>query len=124
VGGFNSGRPRTRVMVEDCLPLDAAFLGKLGCFQGFARRSLTWVYNDKVSARGTIVVTLFGNEPPRAVLRLDGLAPQTILLVFTTPKLGGKRWWFVCPTTGRRCRTLYLTPGGDRFASRQAANWS
>ncbi len=31
MGLFNSGRPRTRVWVEDCLPLDAAFLAKLNC---------------------------------------------------------------------------------------------
>jgi hypothetical protein len=122
MGGLNSGRPRTRLLVEDCLPLDVAFLGKLNCFQGFARRHLSWVFNGEVSARATIEVTLVGEERPRAVLRMDGLATQTILLVSTRPNLGGERWWFVCPTTSRSCRTLYLTPSGDRFVSRQAAN--
>ena len=122
MGGLNSGRPRTRVLVEDSLPLDAAFLGKLDCFQGLARRRLTWVCNGTVSARATIEVKLFGKEPPRAVLRMNGLAAQTILLESTRPNLGGQRWWFLCPETGRRCRVLYLTADGDRFVSRQAAN--
>ena len=34
--------------------------------------------------------------------------------------LGGRRWWFVCPRTWRRCRTLYLPNGASRFASRAA----
>ena len=59
------------------------------------------------SATATIEVTVFGKERPRAVLRMDGLAPQTILLASTRPNLGGERWWFVCPETGRRCRVLY-----------------
>jgi hypothetical protein len=121
MGGFNSGRRRTRVMVEDCLPLDAAFLGKLNCLQGLARRRLRWVCNGKESATATIEVTLIGKERPHALLKMPGLAPQTIWLTYTSPNLGGRRWWFQCES-GRRCRTLYLTPGGDRFMSRQAAN--
>ncbi len=34
--------------------------------------------------------------------------------------LGGRRWSFRCPRTWRRCRTLYLPNGADRFASRAA----
>jgi len=122
MGGFNSGRPRTRVLVEDCLALDAAFLRRIGCLQGLARRRLSWFSNGKESARATLEVTLFGKERPRAVLKMGGLAPQTILLASTRPNIGGERWWFLCPETGRRCRVLYLTTDGDRFVSRQAAN--
>jgi hypothetical protein len=39
----------------------------------------------------------------------------------TTPQpFGGRRWWFVCPRTGRRAAKLYLPNGAVRFASRQA----
>ena len=34
--------------------------------------------------------------------------------------LGGRRWCFLCPRTGRRCRTLYLPNGAFRFWSRAA----
>jgi hypothetical protein len=34
--------------------------------------------------------------------------------------LGGVRWWFECPRTGRRCVKLYLPRGGHRFWSRAA----
>ncbi|MDE2561916.1 MAG: hypothetical protein KGL48_06660 [Sphingomonadales bacterium] len=45
---------------------------------------------------------------------------QTVRLCFTRPHYGGKRWWMICPYRGIRAGTLYLPPGGDRFASRQA----
>jgi len=64
---------------------------------------------------------VFRKGCPHAVIKMDWLAAQTIELTSTRPKLGGERWWFVCPTTGRRCRVLYLTRDGDRFVSRQAA---
>jgi hypothetical protein len=39
----------------------------------------------------------------------------------TTPQpFGGRRWWFVCPRTGRRATKLYLPNGAVTFASRQA----
>jgi hypothetical protein len=39
----------------------------------------------------------------------------------TTPQpLGGRRWWLICPRTGRRAAKLYLPNGAFNFASRQA----
>ena len=39
----------------------------------------------------------------------------------TTPQpFGGRRWWFVCPRTGRRADKLYLPNGAFTFAARQA----
>lgn len=39
----------------------------------------------------------------------------------TTPQpFGGRRWWFVCPRTGRRASKLYLPNGAFTFAARQA----
>jgi hypothetical protein len=35
-------------------------------------------------------------------------------------KVGGLRWWFVCPHLNRRVRKLYLPPGGQHFWSRRA----
>ena len=45
---------------------------------------------------------------------------QTVHLTHTVPNYGGKRWWMLCPVSGRRVGKLYLPPGGDIFASRQA----
>ena len=43
-----------------------------------------------------------------------------VSLTTTQPHFGGVRWWFICPLSGRRTRTLYLPNGATRFASRQA----
>ena len=33
---------------------------------------------------------------------------------------GGRRWWFICPVTGKRVGKLYLPDGATHFAGRQA----
>lgn len=39
----------------------------------------------------------------------------------TSPQpFGGRRWWFVCPRTGRRVMRLHLPPGASAFACREA----
>ncbi len=43
-----------------------------------------------------------------------------IYLTTTTPHYGGKRWWFICPYTGKRCAVLYSPAGQPMFASRKA----
>jgi hypothetical protein len=48
------------------------------------------------------------------------MAGQTIQLATTVPRYGGRRWWLVCPQTGRPVMKLYLPPGEHVFASRQA----
>jgi hypothetical protein len=45
---------------------------------------------------------------------------QTVSLRHTVPHYGGRRWWMICPYRHIRVGKLYLPPGGDRFASRQA----
>ncbi|WMS45250.1 hypothetical protein RDV64_23240 (plasmid) [Acuticoccus sp. MNP-M23] len=47
---------------------------------------------------------------------------QRIELEGCPQRFGGWRWHFRCPATGRRCRKLYLLPGGHYFAARQAWN--
>jgi hypothetical protein len=39
----------------------------------------------------------------------------------TSPQpFGGRRWFFICPRTGRNATKLHLPPGADAFASRKA----
>ena len=45
---------------------------------------------------------------------------QTIRLVYTQPRFGGRRWWMVCPVRGNRIGKLYKPNGGDIFAGRKA----
>ena len=43
-----------------------------------------------------------------------------IQLETTAQPFGGRRWWWICPRTGRRAVKLYLPNGAFTFASRQA----
>ena len=52
--------------------------------------------------------------------RATGAQTQTVALTTTPCRLGGLRWWWRCPQTGRRCAKLYLPNGGWRFLSRAA----
>jgi hypothetical protein len=53
--------------------------------------------------------------------RVDGESRDyRIILETTQPYFGGQRWWFRCPSTGRRVAKLHSPPGGDIFASRRA----
>ena len=45
---------------------------------------------------------------------------RAVWLTNTQPNYGDKRWSIFCPVNGRRVGKLYLPPGGDIFASRQA----
>jgi hypothetical protein len=50
----------------------------------------------------------------------DRIITDRIQLTWTTPTYGGRRWWFLCPRTGRRTTKLFLPNGGWHFWSRQA----
>jgi hypothetical protein len=48
------------------------------------------------------------------------MVTDRIQLAWTAPTYGGRRWWFLCPRTGRRTTKLFLPNGGWHFWSRQA----
>lgn len=45
---------------------------------------------------------------------------HVVKLECDTPPFGGRRWWLVCPLTGRRARKLYLFADQRRFRHREA----
>jgi hypothetical protein len=45
---------------------------------------------------------------------------QEIRFVSRPCRFGGRRFFFECPATGRRCSVLWRPPGAKRFACRQA----
>ncbi|HEV2559239.1 MAG TPA: hypothetical protein VGU45_11480, partial [Microvirga sp.] len=47
------------------------------------------------------------------------LQEQVVSLDVTRPRYGGRRYWLMCPVTGRRVRCLYLPPGKTEFACRE-----
>jgi hypothetical protein len=128
MGGWNSGRHSGYPTVEDALTIDLALMLRRGwirdggCGSGsqhwsrdgerFASIGHRFDMTDPASASLTLSFTWTpsGGEPQRV--------EQRIPLVSTVPHFGGRRWWMLCPVTGRRVAKLHLPPGGGKFACR------
>ena len=55
-------------------------------------------------------------HPSRASDRAEHM-DYTVGLTSTAAGFGGRRWWFSCPVSRRRCAVLYLPRGAHRFGS-------
>ncbi|MEO3474856.1 hypothetical protein AAFN86_23545 [Roseomonas sp. CAU 1739] len=128
MGGMNSGRRSGRATVEGCASIvltigdiiraargrSASVLRLTANVNREAQRILLWLDIDYAVGSGA------------ATLRYDlrhataPTGPQhcVVRLVSTPCRLGGGRWWWVCPVTGRRVLKLYLPNGGRLFLSR------
>ena len=128
MGGFGSGRSGGRPTVEDGLTIDICMMLRRGWVKAgrAGTGSQTWSCRGEriasVSHRYDLSdpdqaeMTLFYTRTPR-----DGppeKVEQQIRLVYTNPNYGGRRWWMLCPFSGRRVGKLHLPPAGNRFASR------
>ena len=132
MGGFGSGRSGGRPTTESGLTLSLSKLIRDGLLRpGCAGTgSLTWTNTATGEQIGSIgFEARLGHESGRIRLRYtttrrwDGERHESdywIQLATTAQPFGGRRWWFVCPRTGRRAAKLYLPNGAFTFASRQA----
>ena len=82
------------------------------------RGSISWTSNGKPSGRIDVTVSL-----PDRFIELDYICNGTPITyrvqLESVPKhFGGCEWYFICPATGKPCRTLYGI--GERFLSRSA----
>jgi hypothetical protein len=128
MGGYGSGGHGVKPTVEDGLTVDLGLMLRRGWAHDGASGAgtLSWSRNGEpycsISHRYDLTdpdnahLTLTYTRTPR------GGAPeqveQRIALTWTRPTYGGRRWWMICPYSGRRVSKLHLPPGGDRFASR------
>lgn len=87
---------------------------------GRAFYSLAWKRSDKQTAslglatdpqRGGVFLSYNYNGQP--------VTPYLVRWDVTTPRFGGRRYWWLCPQCGRRCATIY---GGPRFWCRVCHN--
>src|SRR5262249_15152516 len=120
MGGSGSGwRGPKKDTVEESLVISIKTLAQIGALNP-GRRTGTLRCSGQPSIecrmsmdhdRGTIWLryTAYGQSMDYAV-SLDT----------TVPHYGGRRWWFICPSTKARVSKLYLPPGATTFASRQA----
>lgn len=130
MGGMGSGRHGGRPTVEDALTLDLAVLLRKGLIRPGSTvvSSLHWRNTRTGSETASIgyCCTMTADAgtfvADYTVARRGERVPISISIgIVSTPQtFGGRRWWWVCPVTGRRAAKLFKPPGGDRFASRQA----
>lgn len=130
MGGPNSGRRGGKPTMEGCASMVLSINAILRAAEG---RSLS----------GLRLVATINGQRQEVLLRLDldpeagtgtlalkydvqhvstATGPQrySVPLVATPCRFGGRRWWVICPATGRRAVNLYLPNGGRRFLSRAA----
>lgn len=129
MGGFGSGRCDGRPTADSSLRIDLAWMLRTG-----RAREGSWLSGGLSWSRGGEEVGSIGyqaimHQPSEERLELfyssgsgeDGeQVRQTVRLCHTEPHYGGRRWWMICPYRHIRVGKLYLPPGGDRFASREA----
>lgn len=129
MGGYGSGRQYGRPTADASLRIELDWMLRTGKAREGAhfRGSLSW--NRAGHEAGSIGYVAAMDEPGRERLELSYTNTrqreakkerQIVHLTHTVPNYGGKRWWMICPISGRRVGKLYLPPGGDVFASRQA----
>jgi hypothetical protein len=129
MGGFGSGRYGGRPTADASLRIDLAWMIRTGRAKpgGWLSGHLTWTCGGQDA--GSIGYQAIMHQPGEERLELrytrgsgedKEQVSQTVRLCHTVPHYGGKRWWMICPYRHIRVGKLYLPPGGDRFASRQA----
>jgi hypothetical protein len=139
MGGSGSGchyhwwRSSKKTTVEDCRHLEANRLMREGILKAGVWHHGGWAWfrdeerKEKTSSIGYEVNTQ--DAAPRMRLsytltKKGEPVDYSIALATTQPRLGGVRWWFICPlvANGRPCNRrvgkLYLPPGGRYFGCR------
>ena len=129
MGGYGSGRYGGRPTVDASLKIDLAWMFRNGYARESEHRAGSMDWTRRGQPSGSIGYQAIMTEPGAERLELSYArgsgndaeqVRQTVWLCYTVPNHGGKRWWMLCPFRDIRVGKLYLPPGGDRFASRQA----
>ncbi len=132
MGGYGSGRWGGRPTVENSLTLNLSRLFKSGWLKARAstRGTLRWPaawIGDEMSP--WISKVAWARQSGYMHLRWTSTDQRTgekrecenhIALTTRPQPFGGRRWWFICPRTGRLASRLHLPCGAHTFACRRA----
>jgi hypothetical protein len=132
MGGYGSGRSGGRPTVQDSLTLDLRYLLKMGLLMPSARTmgELRWTWG----ATGREIASMgcqsqLGKDSGYVRLYWTSTNLWTgetcerenrIALTTKAQPFGGRRWFFICPHTGRTATKLHLPSGASTFACREA----
>lgn len=122
MGGYGSGRIRTRnrAAVEQSLRVRISEFRRQGFIQPGARTAGIWSWGGVSSGAIGFAIDLANLDDAYAELGFTcGGAHyhQRIEIEATRCRFGGRRFYFICPWTGRRCEILCCVDGV--FASRE-----
>jgi len=122
MGGYGSGRQGGRVTIQGT----ASYVLNLRTLRGL--RPGTRGFGNIKWADGFVAGLTFTAGEYDAYFELEHETRSTreptrqvrykVPLTWTEPQFGGRRWWWCCPISGRRCGCLYLPLGAIYFASR------
>jgi hypothetical protein len=116
------------ITTDDCLSFSISDLNKYWNFKryGIINGQTRWLTNgeERASICYTINLIPIKGQPYIEFNYSKNKEPlkYKVYLTTTQPHYGGKRWWFICPSTGERCGVLFLAPSQTRFYSRKAFN--
>lgn len=125
MGGLGSGRQGHCAIIESGMTIDLRRLRRQGLFRdgyGHSRRlswnngASCWFSFDALDAPFWFRIEYSWTLGDGRKAEVDERMP---LSAFPQP-FGGRRWYFICPSTGTRVQTLHCPPGATRFRSRQA----
>ena len=126
MGGFFSGRRAGTHSTDNCIRISLSDLRREGAVKRgwlINRNRYWWQGRDRVA---DLLVTIdIDGWAVKPCLRIRGTAfgrpiDQTVAIVAQDQPLGGERFYFLCPHTGRRSFVLLLPPGASLFATRQS----
>lgn len=107
-------RPHTLpTLFDDLKTVSISFLSKHGYLKPNNRQSGSITWSRDGNKTGSISINV-NTQPESSYLELDYKCNEVpikyrVQLVSTPSNLGkGVVWFFICPSTGKRCRKLYL----------------
>jgi len=116
-----------KTQVEECKKLDILYITRKCDLESTITGSISWTNSwGKKSKIGvysfTPGVLIFSYTITKNYSDEKKAFDYRVHLDTTPCNYGGKRWWFLCPNCNRRCRILYLPPGGSYFLCRICHN--
>ncbi len=112
-------RQRRRRRIEDATVLDVGKLRSLGWLAQGVREG-AWRFEGRARAIGSLRAAIDG-EHGELHMSFAG-SSHVVGLECSAPPFGGRRWWLVCPISGKHASRLYFFPDQKEFRHREAVD--